>query len=167
MLWGKTKNETSPLGTYTDEFTTTRLLGTARVTGEFNHNGTIYSPSLSFSHVSDTQASYVDSLLNVIPKQSFKLTELSAGIGFDTPVAVNKGSLNLTGNLAGIWASASGNGFTPTSAANIEGGRARLDLGLNYTTPTGVNIMLGTFYDGIGSNSFQTYGGNIEVQFKF
>ena len=54
--WGKSDNSISPLGTFVDEFDTSRMLYSGSVTGEFALSGNMkLQPTLSVRHLGETQ----------------------------------------------------------------------------------------------------------------
>jgi len=160
LLYGQTENDISPLGTYTDSFDTERMLAQLRATGEYQYQATTLMPLLDLTYTDDEAQTYTDSLGNVIPGQKVSIMQISAGMDFSTPIAVQSGALDLTGGLSAIHASTSGGN------ADFEGTRGRATLGLNYSTEFGGNISVGTFYDGIGSD-YESRGANLSFDMKF
>ena len=49
----------------------------------------------------------------------------------------------------------------------FEGGRARLKLGANYTMPNGGVLNVDSFYDGIGTTDFESYGFQLGLTHEF
>ena len=162
LLYGKTGNKISPLGTFTDSFKTERILAQLRATGEYKLENTSLMPLFDLTYTDDAQKTYTDSLGNTIPGQKVGLTQVTAGMDFKTPLPSQSGAFYLTGGLSGIYA------YTQGGAAqqDFEGGRGRAHLGLNYTTGTGAILNAETFYDGIGSKH-EAYGANLGFNWKF
>jgi hypothetical protein len=160
LLYGQTENDISPLGTYTDSFSTERMLAQLRATGEYQYQATTLMPLFDLTYTDDEAQTYTDSLGNVIAGQKVSIMQVSAGMDFSTPIAVQSGALDLTGGISAIHASTSGGG------ADFEGTRGRATLGLNYSTEFGGNISVGTFYDGIGSD-YESRGANLSFDMQF
>jgi hypothetical protein len=167
LLYGQTENEVSSLGTYTDSFGTERFLATAGVTGEVETSRMTLYPNLRFSHTEDTQLAYVDSLSNAIGEQSITLSELSAGMDFSMPVEVDSGEMVLTGGLNGIWSQTSASGGAASVVPEYEGGRTRLNLGFGHTGSSGMNTRVSAFYDGLGTETFESYGIDVVFDLQF
>ena len=162
LLYGKTDNKISPLGTYTDSFETERWLAQLRATGEYKYNATTLMPLLDFTYTDDTQKAYIDSLGNTIPGQTVSLMQFTAGMDFSTPIPVARGSLDLTGGLSGIYSATNGGAAAP----EFENWRGRTHLGLNYGMANGANLSATTFYDGIGTD-YESYGVSLGFDWKF
>ena len=169
LLWGRTSNRISPFGTYTDDFDTERVLARLKLQGDVIHGKTRVMPSLAMSYTSDSQESYRDSLGNLIPEQGIELGQIELGLAFETPLTLPTGQnvLMLTGGLTGIGSFTSGSGFASTVIPEFEGGRARIDLGLDYRTPNGITVQFSSFYDGIGASGFRNLGAEIQFEWRF
>ncbi len=166
-LYGQTSNEVSPLGTYTDEFDTERWLVQAKVVGQYELGTSTVTPNLSLSHTSDTQEEYVDTGSVTIPEQDIELSEVSLGADFATPVPVESGALELTGGLNGVWSSTSGGGNASTVVPEFDGERAKVDFGLNYIAEGGMQTNANVFYDGIGTDDYESYGFEVQLILNF
>jgi len=169
LLYGETRNEISPFGTYTDDFDTERWLAQVKVAGELAFGNTTLQPSLQFSYTVDEQQIYTDGLGNLIPKQSIELGQLALGLDFNhvMTLANSNAILELTGGIAAIGTSTRGTGTAAIVVPNFEGGRARVELGSNYTMPNGGLLSISTFYDGIGASEYNSYGGEIVYNLEF
>ncbi|WP_371171610.1 Ig-like domain-containing protein [Aliiroseovarius sp. 2305UL8-7] len=167
LLYGRTSNEISPFGTYTDEFDTERWLAQVRVTGEIKGPGISYLPHFDVSQLSERQDSYTDSLDNLIPKQSIDLTNVEFGIDVSVPLNASRGKSELTAGVTGIWSKVSSDSSVIDVTTEFEGGRARLDLGFNHNNRNGTTFVVGGYYDGIGANDYEAYGGNLRLEIRF
>ena len=76
VSWGRSDNNVSPFGTYTDSFDTERWLASGKISGSFMMDQVNVKPTLEVSYFHETQLAYIDSLTNVIPEQSISLGEL-------------------------------------------------------------------------------------------
>lgn len=79
---------------------------------------------------------------------------------FRAPIAMETGSLDLTGGLSAIHAA------TSASGATSEDTRGRIKLGLACGLGNDSTLRVGTFYDGIGSD-YQSRGVNLNFDMKF
>ena len=160
LLYGESSNSITPLGTYTDSFSTERWLAQLKVQGEIVAERVTWSPSLALTHTTDSQRAYTDSLGNTIPGQSIGLTQVNSGIDFRMPLDVAAGDLQLSGGLAAIYSATHGGN------ADFEGGRGRINMGLDWNSGNGSTLRFGTFYDGIGSKH-ESYGANLGLDIRF
>ncbi|WP_278923712.1 Ig-like domain-containing protein [Pseudophaeobacter profundi] len=165
LLYGQTKNDISPFGTYSDRFETQRLLAQFKVTGEIDQGRTTWMPSVQLSYTTDTQKAYTDGLGNLIPEQGFELTQAELGLDVRHQVRLPRrsGTLELTGGLAFVGSSTKGSGNAALVVPEYEGGRGKLKAGANYTLPNRGVLTVDAFYDGIGTAVYESFG----VQFGF
>lgn len=169
VLYGQTVNDISPLGTYTDRFDTDRWLAQLKVSGELMYGATTVVPSLQLSYTTDDQHAYTDSLDNLVPAQSVELGQAEFAVDFSHDVAVKDphASLELTGGIAAIGSSTNGTGHADLIVPEYEGGRAKLKMGVNYTLQNGGTLALDTFYDGIGTSDYESYGLQVGFNLAF
>ena len=165
LLYGQTKNDISPFGTYSDRFETQRLLAQFKVTGEISQGRTTWMPSVQLSYTTDTQRAYTDGLGNLIPEQGFELMQAELGLDVRHQVLLPRGSgaLELTGGLAIVASSTKGSGNASLVVPEYEGARGKLKAGANYTMPNGAVLAVDAYYDGLGAAGYESYG----VQFGF
>lgn len=168
LLYGETSNTISPFGTYEDDFDTTRMLAQFKVTGEYAYGSaaTLY-PFFDASYVTDDQKSYVDSLGNTIPKQGISLGQIEFGMDFKREIPVATGELELWGGVSGIWSHSEGDGFASTVSPDYDGGRARIELGVNRMLSSTRQFNAATFYDGIGASGFESFGVSLGYEMQF
>jgi hypothetical protein len=165
LLYGQTKNDISPLGTYTDRFETQRLLAKFKVTGEVSQGRTIWMPSVQLSYTTDTQRAYADGLGNFISKQGFELVQADLGLDVRHQVRLprSNSALELTGGLAFVGLSTKGSGNASLVVPKYADGRGKVKAGANYTLSNGAVLALEVYNDGIGAAGYESYG----VQFGF
>ena len=89
------------------------------------------------------------------------------GLSHYVPLENDAATLEVTGGLAGIYSSTSGSGNAALVVPNSDGGRARLNLGANYTMANGGRFVADAFFDGIGANGFESYGLTLGFDMKF
>ena len=164
VLFGQTKNDVSPLGTYTDTVTTDRWLANLRVTGEVNAGNLTLFPHVAASHAEETQHAYTDGLSNPVAEQKVSLTEAALGLDFAYPLSE---ALTLTGGASRIWSDSSVSGGAPGVVPAFSGGRSRVDLGLSHTAASGLRTTARAFYDGIGANNFESAGMELLLEYEF
>lgn len=155
LLYGQTSNEISPLGTYTDSFSTERWLATLGVSGQIEKQNITLIPFLDAAYTSDRQAEYVDSVGNTIATQSITLAQVSAGLDFELPLGA---MTTVNGGASGVWSYSEGTGAAATVIPGYEGGRARVDLGVNHRLGQSGDLLLQGYYDGIGTPDFESFG---------
>jgi hypothetical protein len=165
LLYGQTKNDISPFGTFSDRFETQRLLAQFKVTGEIGQGRTTWMPSVQLSYTTDTQKAYIDGLGNLIPEQGFELIQAELGLDVRHKVRLprSSGALELTGGLAFVGSSTKGSGNASLVVPEYEGGRGKVKAGANYSLPNGAVLTVDAYYDGIGTAGYESFG----VQFGF
>ncbi|WP_417432766.1 Ig-like domain-containing protein [Hoeflea sp.] len=165
LLYGQTKNNISPFGTYSDRFETQRLLTQLKVTGEARLGRTTWMPSVQLSYTSDTQRAYTDGLGNHIPVQGVELIQAELGLDVRHQLRLpgNGGALELTGGLAYVGSSNRGSGHASLVVPEYADGHGKVKAGANYTLRNGAVLAVDVYNDGIGAAGYESYG----VQFGF
>ncbi len=168
LLYGESRNKVSPFGTYEDDFDTDRLLAQFKVSGEYDYGDfTKLYPFLDASYATDDQHSYVDSLGNLIPRQGVNLGQIEIGMDFKHEVLVSSGELELFGGVSGIWSRTGGQGYAATVSPDYEGGRGRIEYGLNRVFSAYQHLNASTFYDGIGASGYESFGFSLGYEMQF
>lgn len=162
---GKSTNDISPFGTYTDTFETTRFLVDANLSGDFKVKEWTVTPNLALSFLQEKQHSYVDSLNVTIPSQTLKMGQLRFGPRLSRLFVDAKGaSFEPFVTLDGIYTFANSNAALSTSATDeAEGLRARLEAGFTTTNEHGAQLSFKANYDGIGRPDFEAYGVSLKL----
>lgn len=160
--WGTSENSLNPLGTFTDEFDTSRALYAGTVSGDWTFDNQVsLRPELSVKHLSESQKSYTDTLGVVIPKQTVDLGELSFGPRLSKPVELNpRWTMTPYGEVKGVH-----NFGNDTKDILQSDTRLRLEGGADWSSVNGVRIGLNGFTDGIGSDDLESYGLRISVAY--
>ncbi len=169
--WGKSNNEVSPYNTYTDDFDGQRKLLRGRLTGDFSFGGVHIAPHVGVIYFSEEQKAYTDSNGYAIGAQTVELGRLTFGPKFSTSFRRPDGTtIAPFVAINGIW------DFKRTDQVDIDTGlavtgsdkfRARTEAGLSIRLPQGVAITGEGFYDGIGSDGYNAYGGSLKVGVPF
>lgn len=158
LLYGETQNQIAPLGTYIDDFETTRWLVQLGAAGRIEAGRWTLFPFLDATHTRDDQKSYTDALGNLIPAQGFRLSNIEVGSDFELQLTRNKGQRVLSGGLSGIWSTTSGTGAAVSRTPAYEGGRMRVELGYGGWLRNGGRFQVSFFGDGIGADGYASYG---------
>jgi hypothetical protein len=163
-LYGQSYNTVSPLGTFSDDFTTDRLLATSRLTGEYDTGRMVLFPNIGLVYTSDHQHEYTDSVANVIAAQSVSMTDFSAALDFELPLNVQVGQLILMGGVSAHYMDVGGDavGVSP-----YEGYAASTELGMSYDAPGGARYSGSARYDGIGNSGYEAYSVTFELSVPF
>ena len=161
-LWGKTQNTISPFGTYEDDFETERFLIQTRLSGQVFVEGLTLIPFASASITSDHQKAYEDSLGNKIASQTVTLRQASLGLDASRALDLNGQTWVLDGGASVFWSETTGD----ATQYNFEGSRGRVHLGLSKTLKGG-QFAVSSFYDGIGTSGFESYGLDISFGLTF
>ncbi len=168
VAWGKSNNDADVFGTgFEDSFGSTRWLIKGQVTGDFEYSGLHIAPHAGILYFEDHQEDFVSFLGVFIPDQTVSLGRVTFGPKVSTTVAMANG-ISVTPHLAleGIW---DFDKAEPVSALSglAEGStddlRGRVEGGLKATLANGWSLAGEGFYDGIGAEDFQAYGGTATV----
>jgi hypothetical protein len=163
--WGRSDNNVSPLGSYSDEFDTERFLVSGRLQGRYAFDRITIEPTLRATWFSETQQAYVDSLGNDIPEQTVSLGELVFGPEFTHTFELeNNVLLTPSFGVSGAWNfgiddNAASQGFV----LGDDDLRARLDIGLTLTDAQRWEVELSGYYDGIGIDDYEAMGGKLQL----
>ena len=160
--WGISDNEVSPTGTYTDSFDTTRWLASGKISGSFTRDEYVISPHVSVSYFEETQNSYADNFANTIPEQTVSLGEVQFGPSVATIYELEDGTvLQPSVGVSGVVNfGIEENAATQGSPLGDDDFRAKFDLGLNATNDSGMHMSLSGFYDGVGVDDYNSFGGS-------
>ncbi len=165
VAWGQSNNSIAPTGGAEDDFDTTRWLASAKLSGEFKLKSITISPSVRASYYNEKQHSYVDSTSTTIASQSIEVGGLRWGPTFSTTIITDDGVV-ITPSLGvqGVW------NFAVDEAVSTAGTlpgtddlRSSVDAGLGVASANGLAFNLEGFYDGIGLDDFEAYGGTARV----
>lgn len=167
--WGKSNNDVSPIGTYKDEFDTERWLVSAGLSGKFDVNGWTISPSVNVSYFEEKQKAYTDSLNNFIPGQTFSQGEVRFGPSFSYDIKLDqKVIVRPKIGFSGVWNFDIENGVNSQGAViGIDDVRGRLSAGLTAFSASDWSLNIEGFYDGIGVDNYNAYGGKIRLVIPF
>lgn len=163
-LWGRSSNDITPIGTYTDSFETERWLASLKVQGSYDlDDQTVVKPEVSISYFEETQEAYTDTNSNLIPEQTISLGEFKFGPTITRSFDAGSGfTMRASVGVSGITNFSVDNANTSTSNAFANQDlRARVDAGIELENEYGIRFTAAGFYDGIGASNFQSYGGTL------
>ena len=170
LLYGQSSNDIRfidrNLGTRTGSFDTTRMLAQLRMEGDIaltdRENGSQLLPYVDAGWVEEKAAAFTDTTGNRIPGQKVSTGQLELGSNLRMPVAMNHGAMTLTGGLGVIWSNTKGQHITSDTQ-----GRGRGEIGFSYDLNENVQIDFESFYDGIGTSDYESYGLSLRAEMKF
>ena len=170
--YGQSYNNVNALGLFTDDFETQRVLFQGGLTGDFTMGDVTFNPFVKATYFWEKQASYTDTLGNFIPSQDFDLGRLEFGpeVTFNIR-GQDTYSLALFMAFSGIYDFNQLQETPSTDAtltSSVEDLRARVEAGAAMRlTDSKVELAAEGFYDGIGADDFQAYGGSFSVNVPF
>ncbi len=168
VVAGQSYNEINPLGSYVDTFTTSRLLVSAGLIGDFEVGELHIQPGVEFLYMVEHQHAYTDSNAVRIGAQTLSQGEIRFGPRFERSFALAWGDA-LSAFLAfdGIYTfGAAGDYSTGSLARDQMGLTGSAEIGGTYRTSGGASLSLSGAYGGIGSDA-QTYSGNVRLSIPF
>ena len=162
--WGSSDNQVSPLGSFVDDFKTSRELYIGSLTGEMGIGDEIvFQPTLSLRYIRDHQKSYVDQLSVTIPEQTLDQGDVSFSPRIYRDLMLStEWRARPFAELELIAPFGAPNNLQFTSDT-----RARLNLGADFTSQQGARAGVSVFQDGLGSGSYRDTGIAISASFGF
>lgn len=174
--WGQSNNLVSPLGSFADEFETSRSYYSGSLIGHFNLGAnTVIQPEVTIRHISERAEDYTDSLNITIPSQTVSQGDISFKPRISHVITSASGwSLRPYAEAEGIYAFSASDGMfvanlTPADARIGDFGdlRMRVEAGLDLFSGAGLRATASAFHDGIGSASYSSTGVQVGVSFGF
>ena len=162
---GESDNSINPLGFYTDTFETKRWLVRANLTGNWNFGDWRLTPSVSVARIEEDQQAYIDSLGISIPGQNLALGRVTFGPEIGYRYFASDGSI-IEPHMAlqGLWDFEKPDTLTLGSeVVGPDDFRGKLEAGIMFMMPEGASVRATGSYDGIGSDDFHAYGGQMWV----
>jgi len=163
FAWGISANNVNPFGYYTDAFATDRWLAHAKLTGNLRWDDFRITPSVAIDYAQERQHEYTDTLSVLIPGQTVALGRLSFGPEIARRFTGADGIIyEPMASLIGQW------DFSKTEVIGLNGlpedsdrFHAKAQAGLQARAANGFSVRIAASYDGIGSSSLHTIGGEI------
>ncbi|MEQ8748086.1 autotransporter outer membrane beta-barrel domain-containing protein [Pyruvatibacter sp.] len=162
--WGRSSNDVSLNGQYTDSFDTTRWLASGALIGDFQDGAWSIRPTVSLAYLSETQESFTNTLNVAIPGQTVSQGEVSAGPQIGYVFELPSGDvLSPSVSFNGAYVFGDDGLFSDGSLAKeVSGLRGRTGAGLDYRMPGGTSLAISGNFDGIGTNA-SIYGGSLKL----
>ncbi len=147
------------------EFDTTRWLVKSRLTGVFSYESVTINPFAEILYIEEDRERYTDSRGLVVSGRTISLGRLKFGPRISTSFEGGDGivvSPHLT--MSGIYDFDRAGRLTQTGlSSSTDRVRAKIEGGVGVTMPGGVKVEGEAFYDGIGADQFDIYGGSLKV----
>ena len=165
--WGTSDNNVSPFNTFTDSFDTERWLVRGTLTGQFDIDGWFLAPQAGIIYFKEKQKSYTDSLGVFIPSQTISLGRVTFGPKIYTHYSgLDDVVVSPYFGIKGLWdfeRPVTRNIATGLASDSSDDVRGRVEGGLMLNLPEGLSISGDGFYDGIGADNFEAYGGRVRL----
>lgn len=164
--WGRSDNDISPNGTFTDSFDTDRWLVKGQLTGDFDYGQWHFAPHVSVLYFEDSQDAYTDSLGSFIGEQTVSLGRVIFGPKVTTRFRAGNAVIFPYFGIKGIW------DFDRNDTVDVATGlavgtddfRGRVEGGASIALPSDIYLTSEGFYDGIGADDFDAYGGSVTLR---
>ncbi len=166
--WGRSSNDITPLGTYTDTFKTTRWYVSGKLSGDFSYGDWTIRPGISVQYLSEKQKAYTDSQGNAIAGQTVSEGDVRVGPRLAYTYGLGDGgALVPWAEFEGVYTFGSKGKFSKgTYASDIHGLSGSVEAGFDWRMPAGAMFSLSGSYDGIGSGS-KSYGARARIDIPF
>lgn len=159
-LWGKTDNEISPDGSYTDQYDARRGLAMVDLSGPVLAGPTSVSLHLGAAYSSMTSDAYTDNQGQMIPSLTTAISRSTFGVNFSRQLDA-AGDTVLSGALDGNWTS------TVTGpAVDYEGASATASVGITHRFEKG-QVGASVFHSGIGNGGMTTTDASLNLALEF
>ena len=168
-LGGKSNNKLdmtdAAAGSWTDNYSTNRMLASAKLTGVYTFDAWRIRPSAELMYFAEHQKAFTNALGIDIDSQTVSVGRLNFGPEFGYRMVMpDKTVVEPFVGLTGVWDFARTDALTTTgSAIGQEGLRGRVEGGLSYTTPSGITVRGAAAYDGVGSSTYHAVQGRAAV----
>ncbi len=178
-LVGTSLNQVSPYGTYSDEFTTTRWLVAARLTGSWRWQDSErslwhFSPRAEVVWFNEESEDFIDSEGYLVAGQQVHLGRFKAGPELSYRYMTHAGTI-IEPRVAAqaLWSfsrsgDAKGGGLDPASVSGVkdvplETFQMRFEAGLKIEDEHGQRLEVEANYTGLGQQGHQAVGGKVGV----
>lgn len=169
--WGQSANDVSPFGTYTDKLDATRWLVSLALIGQYDIDRWRLSPKAKLAYFEEETEPYLDSLGLDIPSISIATGTLEFGPTLSYRMELDNGmSFEPFATLEGIWTFKQENTATAaTSSPGLgeTGLRGRGEIGFTLSGQSASSLSSAIFYDGVGDDDFQSWGGRLRFNRRF
>ena len=97
-----------------------------------------------------------------VPGQKVSIGEMEFGTEVEIPIRVNRGAMMATGGLGMVYSSMDGDHVMSRSRTH-----GRFEAGFSYEPDENLRIDFESFYGGIGTSRYESYGLSINAELKF
>ncbi len=168
LSFGQSYTDVSPLGTFTDNVTTDRILASAALVGEMDWNDITIRPELRANYYRDVSQAYTDSLGFTVDGVTYETGVLEFGPSFTKSFDLENGVIATPKfSFEGVWTFAERNTGATLDTRAGTGLRGRTEAGLDIATANGFNFTVSGHYDGIGDSDYEAYGGSLSISKKW
>ena len=168
-LGGKSSNKLdmtdAAAGSWTDNYSTNRMLASAKLTGAYTFDAWRIRPSAELMYFAEHQKAFTNALGIDIDSQTVSVGRLNFGPEFGYRMVMpDKTVVEPFVGLTGVWDFARTDALTTTGLAiGQEGVRGRVEGGLSYSTPSGIMVRGAAAYDGVASSTYHAVQGRAAV----
>ncbi|WP_282181982.1 autotransporter outer membrane beta-barrel domain-containing protein [Aliiroseovarius marinus] len=165
VAWGRSSNDVSPFGTYTDTVNAERWLATAALVGDFQVGELTVQPEARLSWFEETTDAYRDSNGIRVAPVTTSFGSFEVGPTISRSYNVGSGGI-LTANLSAksIWTYDFSNGGV--AASTTRGHSGRIEIGLDYSNDDNLLINGSVFVDG-GGRDWDSLGVTVGLDYTF
>jgi outer membrane autotransporter protein len=165
LAWGTSHNSDSPTNTFSDDFSTSRWLGHLQITANWQLDAYRVTPSLALDYGEEHQHAFTDTAGARIPAQTVALGRLSFGPEIARRFVTAGGMVyEPMVSLTGQW------NFERSALFDMSGAEVnpnplslKAQAGLIAVMPNGASARAAISYDGVGSSSFHSVGGELSL----
>ncbi len=153
LLWGGSDNDMESAGT-TGSFSTDRFLASARLSGRWEREAWLITPSAEIVYFQDESESFTDSAGTNVASQKAELGRFTAGPRVGYRIQRDDGVLMPYGAARVVWDFIDPDAVRPDTGADLDLSRinAQFELGLRMSWTSGASAEVGATYEGLGGD---------------
>ena len=169
--WGKGQNKISPFGTYTDSFNSERWLASMAMVGDFSVNHIKIKPTARLSYFKESTVAYADTFNITIPSFEVKTGSFVFGPKISTHfVSDNETKYSPFITLNGVWEFSNNNaGLTQNASSNFANKEVHVNIetGVDFLFKNNSHVGASINYNGIGNDTYKSWGAHISAYRNF
>ncbi len=166
VSYGQSDNDVTAAGA-NGSFDTNRFFIKGQLTGDFDVDRWHIEPHAALIYFEEEQKAFTNSLNILIPGQTIDLGRVTLGPKISTQFTAGEGMMiSPYIGLIGIWDfnRAEIVDLTTGLTAGSNGFRGRVEGGVEVHLANGWNLSGEGYYDGIGADNFDAYGGSVRIK---